>query len=197
MCDDCRWSRIARKLPGRTDNEIKNYWRTHMRKKRAQEKKHATPSISSSPDQSSSCQSSHFSNSNHGVDSHASNKESEEENYQVQEIEQGYSMDDIWKDIAMSEDDINVLQPDFDGTSEENSNNLSCPIMPSTSSWDYSYLDPLWVMDEEESKMLFPPIGDQYFSFYDQQREHISNWLIKIVLFFSSSIFCSYVYHLS
>ncbi|KAM0953597.1 putative transcription factor MYB-HB-like family [Dioscorea sansibarensis] len=33
-----RWSRIARRLPGRTDNEIKNYWRTHMRKK-AQERK--------------------------------------------------------------------------------------------------------------------------------------------------------------
>ncbi|KAJ1255841.1 hypothetical protein BS78_K149500 [Paspalum vaginatum] len=32
-----RWSRIARFLPGRTDNEIKNYWRTHMRKK-AQER---------------------------------------------------------------------------------------------------------------------------------------------------------------
>lgn len=28
-----RWSRIARSLPGRTDNEIKNYWRTHLRKK--------------------------------------------------------------------------------------------------------------------------------------------------------------------
>ncbi|KAG8090336.1 hypothetical protein GUJ93_ZPchr0011g28724 [Zizania palustris] len=27
-----RWSRIALRLPGRTDNEIKNYWRTHMRK---------------------------------------------------------------------------------------------------------------------------------------------------------------------
>ncbi|CAN1770603.1 Transcription factor MYB27 [Linum perenne] len=28
-----KWSRIARSLPGRTDNEIKNYWRTHLSKK--------------------------------------------------------------------------------------------------------------------------------------------------------------------
>ncbi|KAJ3694422.1 hypothetical protein LUZ60_009902 [Juncus effusus] len=40
-----RWSRIAQHLPGRTDNEIKNYWRTRVQKQARQLKVDANSSM--------------------------------------------------------------------------------------------------------------------------------------------------------
>ncbi|KAK7341722.1 hypothetical protein VNO80_24659 [Phaseolus coccineus] len=178
-----RWSRIARKLPGRTDNEIKNYWRTHMRKKKALEKKRASSS-SSSPVSSSSL-SSLFS-SNHAVDSDASKEVGEESFYDTggcddimgligaeeEGGEKGYSLDDIWEDIVMSEekDMYNILQPVYEGHSEEGCNfSYPPPMIYSPSSWEFNSSHPLWVMDEEESSMmLFPTLSDQYYSCYEQ-----------------------------
>ncbi|XP_051113630.1 transcription factor MYB48-like [Andrographis paniculata] len=115
-----RWSRIARKLPGRTDNEIKNYWRTHMRKK-AQERKKSnnnntntpvSPSFSSS---SSSCNSSSSSSStmafgktvseNKGRSFYDTGGMKHHNSETLEESSKVYSMDEIWKDI---EDDTST-----------------------------------------------------------------------------------------
>ncbi|KAL5539771.1 hypothetical protein UlMin_045149 [Ulmus minor] len=46
-----RWSLIAGRIPGRTDNEVKNYWNTHLNKKTIQSKRKVINS-SSNDDQS-------------------------------------------------------------------------------------------------------------------------------------------------
>ncbi|XP_055830572.1 transcription factor MYB48-like [Solanum dulcamara] len=142
-----RWSRIAREVPGRTDNEIKNYWRTYMRKKAQDERKNMKASIISP--------SSSFSNSS----SFSSNSpdmnfmpivENNERNFydtgglqkKVVDHEKGknmkvYSMDEIWKDIELSEENETMCKP----------------IMPSPI-WDYCP-NTLWMTDEEETK-TFP-----------------------------------------
>ncbi|KAK8596398.1 hypothetical protein V6N13_001026 [Hibiscus sabdariffa] len=149
-----RWSRIARKLPGRTDNEIKNYWRTHMRKE-AQEKKKA---MSQSQSQSLSPSSSSSTNS-HSSSSSSTGKVSfyDTGGPNMAALEDGkgysYSMDDIWKDIDMSEE--NMIKPLTANYSDQDGCNIFCPSMASPSLENDYCWDSLWKM-EEESKMFLP-----------------------------------------
>ncbi|OMO67647.1 hypothetical protein CCACVL1_20390 [Corchorus capsularis] len=165
-----RWSRIARKLPGRTDNEIKNYWRTHMRKK-AQEKKRAMspPSSSSSSSTTTTVDSLPFSGTGKasfydtgGHDDDMVNNALAGKNSSPEfEEEKGYSMDDIWKDIddiQLSEENNTLMKP----LSDNNNNNLISSM--ASPPWDYCW-DSLW--NEEESKNMFLPTNNQFLACYE------------------------------
>ncbi|KAK4717821.1 hypothetical protein R3W88_016159 [Solanum pinnatisectum] len=144
-----RWSRIAREVSGRTDNEIKNYWRTHMRKKAQDERKLNKVSSIISPSSSFSNTSSLSSNSP-DVDFTPIMENNERNFYhtgglqkKVVDHDKGknmkvYSMDDIWKDIELSEEN----------------ETKSKQIMPSPI-WDYCP-NTLWMADHQEESKMFP-----------------------------------------
>nr|GEX89792.1 transcription factor MYB59-like [Tanacetum cinerariifolium] len=177
-----RWSKIARRLPGRTDNEIKNYWRTHTRKE-AQEKKKQTsqspsPSLSHCSSSSSICNSHPIMGSmplvekkernfydTGGVEmltvmkgKNSSNKKNSEKatskvsNFK-EEQEGHYSMDEIWNDIELLDED--TIKPVFDPYSE---------IAPSLT-WDNSLITS-WTMGSQEEFSIdsFTLTTDQQFS---------------------------------
>ncbi|XP_058748445.1 transcription factor MYB48-like [Vicia villosa] len=149
-----RWSRIARKLPGRTDNEIKNYWRTHMRKK-AQDKKRNSSAPCIEHHVSKDAEETSF------YDTGGSRVSTQVKQHEQEEI----SMDDIWKDIDISEENSGLENEEFcNDNNNKNNNNISCSLPMSSSSWEYNSSNSLWVMDEES--MLFPKSDDPYFSYY-------------------------------
>ncbi|CAN8244424.1 unnamed protein product [Cochlearia groenlandica] len=106
-----RWSKIALKLPGRTDNEIKNYWRTYMRKKSQEKKCLMSPSSSSSSITTTTTQET--------VRSSVKVNQEREEGY--------YSMDDIWREIDQCGE--NVIKPVKDTYYSEQY--LNFPLMES------------------------------------------------------------------
>ncbi|KAG8090390.1 hypothetical protein GUJ93_ZPchr0011g27235 [Zizania palustris] len=117
-----RWSRIARRLPGRTDNEIKNYWRTHMRKKAQERKTDMSPSSSSSSLTYQSCLLADTLPPIITVDDSSciargfkSSSQSEMD---------GYPMEQIWREI--------------DDSSVSSSSSFACPVLTTSTTWDYS-----------------------------------------------------------
>ncbi|CAA0828523.1 Transcription factor MYB21 [Striga hermonthica] len=70
-----RWSKIAKHLPGRTDNEIKNYWRTRIQKHIKQAENNCTTSQQGgdqhSTDQVSTSQISGYGPTDHAVESYS------------------------------------------------------------------------------------------------------------------------------
>ncbi|CAM8978449.1 unnamed protein product [Rhodiola kirilowii] len=149
-----RWSRIARQLPGRTDNEIKNYWRTHMRKK-AQERKQVNY-LSATSSESSSSSRTQYSFCGSGKESFndaggvaaitlTGKKQKKEEGERM-------NMDEIWKDIDASKDTITPFNDGYNynqGLCSYSCVPLVAPI------WEYCS-DSIWRMDEEDSKMPLP-----------------------------------------
>lgn len=146
-----RWSRIARRLPGRTDNEIKNYWRTHMRKKAQERKTDMSPSSSSSSFTYQSCLLETApiirmdeSSTHNGTTCFSSVLKSN------QSVMDGYSMDQIWKEIEAP-----AMLP-IDDTS---CSNLPSPLLPFTIGDHYCPPGVIWKMDNGDLKMLAPQFG--------------------------------------
>ncbi|KAL0673201.1 hypothetical protein Bca4012_001182 [Brassica carinata] len=154
-----RWSKIARKLPGRTDNEIKNYWRTHMRKKAQEKKRPMSPTSSSSNCCSSSMTTAATQDT--GGSNVKMNQECEEDGY--------YSMDDIWREIDQS--GSNIIKPVKDIYYSEQSCYLDFPPLASPA-WESS-MESIWNMDADESKMSSFAIDQFPLSF---EHDRSSSW---------------------
>ncbi|VAI04625.1 unnamed protein product [Triticum turgidum subsp. durum] len=146
-----RWSRIARRLPGRTDNEIKNYWRTHMRKKAQERKTNMSPSSSSSSFTYQSCLLETApiirmdgGSTHNGTTCFSSVLKSN------QSVMDGYSIDQIWKEIEA---------PAMLPIDKKACSNLPCPVLPSPMGDRYCPPEVVWKMDNGDLKMLAPQFG--------------------------------------
>ncbi|KAK3137697.1 hypothetical protein QOZ80_5BG0456000 [Eleusine coracana subsp. coracana] len=174
-----RWSRIARSLPGRTDNEIKNFWRTRMRKQKAlggerkcskdDKSTAASPSSSSvttaffsggSPSSSTVTESAHQGSSS-VMDDEAELDEAStttttasQHQHQQQQPHQHqqecYTMDQLWNEIAAT-DAAASYNMDSWGIGHASVPAAEPPLMmPSSPVWEFCSDYSLWRIDDEE-----------------------------------------------
>uniref|UniRef100_A0A8I6WD49 Uncharacterized protein n=2 Tax=Hordeum vulgare subsp. vulgare TaxID=112509 RepID=A0A8I6WD49_HORVV len=161
-----RWSRIARKLPGRTDNEIKNYWRTHMRKKAQEEKMMAknkassdstaansltttTTCSASTPTATSSTTDAPQTSMGDEAEEEASTSATEEKKAEVVQYCYAVDMDQLWNDIAASERYPDMMM----SWGAAGHAAVAAPALePSSPVWDLCEQDyySLWRIDDQE-----------------------------------------------
>uniref|UniRef100_A0A0D9WC13 Uncharacterized protein n=1 Tax=Leersia perrieri TaxID=77586 RepID=A0A0D9WC13_9ORYZ len=154
-----RWSRIARSLPGRTDNEIKNFWRTHMRKLAHQSKTNkkmqscsssspatATPSSSLSSSLTSATMTSsaittralqESGGDDDAVDQMVAAPATTTPASQQQQMD--YTMEQLWNEIAAAET-----------TSYVDDDAAAMAAAAASPVWEYCTDYSLWRIDDEE-----------------------------------------------
>jgi myb proto-oncogene protein len=161
-----RWSRIAKAMPGRTDNEIKNYWRTHTRKLHKDTRvvaadgagsgsasastttstsmSAASPATTSSSSSSTTDNDNHAHHHSHGDQETAASLE-QAENQLLYTAGIGMDSHLLWNDAIMDTYAWGAAVP-----------SMTVPL-PSSPVWDYCCSDSLWGIGDDEveyKKML-------------------------------------------
>ena len=152
------WSRIARRLPGRTDNDIKNYWKTRMRMKAQERETSMSPSSlttytsclldSNSPVDVMSCGDTHNNFSSCIIGSALES---------TRTVDDGFVMDQIWREMETPLQ-APALPQVIHQADEKTCSSIVPLCTPATTAamWDDQCPEVFWNMDAEEIRMLAP-----------------------------------------